>query len=160
MTLRQLSESILHGFNTILFPIILVILAFALKLVNDDLHLVQYVIAHVQPYMTKEYFPAIAFLTLAVIAFLTGSSWDLYVIAIPLIVGLSNALGANVWVAVSVVVCAGAFGSNTGFFSDSTILSASASNVPTMQHALTQLPYALTALAISTVIYLLIGFLA
>ena len=158
LSLRQLSEAILQGFNTILFPIILVILAFALKLVNDDLHLVQYVIAHVEPYMNREFFPAIAFLTLAIIAFLTGSSWDLYVIAIPLIVPLAHALNANVWVAISVVVCAGAFGSNTGFFSDSTILSASASNVPTMQHALTQLPYAVIALITSALIYVIIGF--
>ncbi len=158
LKLRQLSDAILHGFNTILFPIILVILAFALKLVNDDLHLVQYVIAHVEPYMSKEMFPAIAFITLATIAFLTGSSWDLYVIAIPLMVPLSQSLGTNVWVAVSVVVCAGAFGSNTGFFSDSTILSAASTNVPTMQHALTQLPYALIAMLTSTGIYILIGF--
>ncbi len=158
LTLRQLSESILHGFNTILFPIILVILAFALKLVNDDLHLVQYVIAHVEPYMSRELFPAIAFLTLATIAFLTGSSWDLYVIAIPLMVPLARVLDANVWVAISVVVCAGAFGSNTGFFSDSTILSASSTNCPTMQHALTQLPYALIALITSAAVYVLIGF--
>lgn len=160
LTLRQLSEAILHGFNTILFPIILVILAFALKLVNDDLHLVQYVISNVEPYMSREFFPAIAFITLASIAFLTGSSWDLYVIAIPLMVPLAKALESNVWVAISVVVCAGAFGSNTGFFSDSTILSASASNVPTMQHALTQLPYALIALMISSLIYVGIGFIA
>lgn len=160
LTLRQLSEAILHGFNTILFPIILVILAFTLKLVNDDLHLVQYVISHVQPIMNKELFPAVAFLTLALIAFLTSTSWDLYVIAIPLIVGLGNALGANVWVSVSVVACAGAYGSNVGFFSDSTILSASASNVPTMQHALTQLPYAIITLIVSTMAYLVIGFVA
>lgn len=158
LTLRQLSDAILSGFNTILFPIILVILAFALKLVNDDLHLVQYVIAHVEPFMSKEMFPAIAFLTLATIAFLTGSSWDLYVIAIPLMVPLANILGANVWVSISVVVCAGAFGSNTGFFSDSTILSASSAQVPTMQHALTQLPYALIALAVSVLVYVIIGF--
>lgn len=158
LTLRQLSAAILNGFNTILFPIILVILAFALKLVNDDLHLVQYVILHVEPYMRPELFPAIAFLTLATIAFLTGSSWDLYVIAIPLMVPLARALGADVWVAVSVVVCAGAFGSNTGFFSDSTILSASSTNVPTMQHALTQLPYAGIALAVSVLLYIGIGY--
>lgn len=158
LTLRQLSESILKGFNTILFPIILVILAFALKLVNDDLHLVQYVIAHVEPYMSKEMFPAIAFFTLATIAFLTGSSWDLYVIAIPLMIPLSQSLGANVWVAVSVVVGAGAFGSNAGFFSDSTILSASSTNVPTMQHALTQLPYMVISMLITTLLYVFVGF--
>jgi Na+/H+ antiporter NhaC len=160
MTLRQLSDSILRGFTTILFPIVLVILAFALKLVNDDLHLVPYVITHVQPYMSRETFPAIAFFTLAVIAFLTGSSWDLYVIAIPLIIPLAQNLGANVWVAVSVVTCAGAFGSNTGFFSDSTILSASSTECPTMVHALTQLPYALIALGGSVVVYLVVGMFA
>ncbi len=158
LTMRQLSDALLQGFNTVLFPIILVILAFALKLVNDDLHLVQYVIAHARPYMSREMFPAIAFLTLAIIAFLTGSSWDLYVIAIPLMVPLAHALDANVWVAVSVVACAGAFGSNAGFFSDSTILSAASANVPTMQHALTQLPYVTIALLVSTVIYIGIGF--
>lgn len=158
LSLRQLSDSILKGFTTILFPIILVILAFALKLVNDDLQLVQYVISHVQPLMSKEMFPAIAFATLAIIAFMTGSSWDLYVIAIPIMIPLSQALGANVWVAISVVACAGAFGSNAGFFSDSTILSASASQVPTMQHALTQLPYSLIALTIATLLYGIIGF--
>jgi Na+/H+ antiporter NhaC len=157
MTLRHLSDSILKGFNTILFPIILVILAFALKLVNDDLNLVPYVIAHVEPYMNKALFPAIAFLTLATIAFLSGASWDLYVIAIPLIIPLAQSLGANVWVAISVVTCAGAFGSNTGFFSDSTILSASSTECPTMVHALTQLPYSLIAMGGSVIVYLIIG---
>jgi Na+/H+ antiporter NhaC len=157
MTIHQLTDSVLRGFNTILFPIILVIMAFVLKLVNDDLNLVPYVISHVQPYMSKETFPAIAFLTLAAIAFLTGSSWDLYVIAIPLIIPLAQNLGANVWVAVSVVTCAGAFGSNAAFFSDSTILSASSTECPTMVHALTQLPYSLIALGGSVVAYLVIG---
>ncbi|MBX7127379.1 MAG: hypothetical protein K1X47_16915 [Cyclobacteriaceae bacterium] len=159
LSLRQLSEALLKGFNTILFPIILVILAFALKLVNDDLHLVQYVIHHMEPLMSRELFPAIAFLTLAVIAFLTGSSWDLYVIAIPIIIPLAQSLGANVWMAVSVVVCAGAFGSNACFYSDSTILSAASTNCPTMTHAITQLNYAALALAISTALFAVMGFL-
>lgn len=157
LSLRQLTDSILKGFNTILFPIVLVILAFALKLVNDDLNLVPYVIAHVQPYMSRELFPAIAFLTLACIAFLTGSSWDLYVIAMPLMIPLAASLQVNTWLAVSVVTCAGAFGSNTGFFSDSTILCASSTECPTMVHALTQLPYALIAMGVSTIGYAIVG---
>ncbi|MBS1557691.1 MAG: sodium:proton antiporter [Bacteroidetes bacterium] len=157
LSLRQLSDAILKGFNTILFPIILVILAFAMKLVNDDLHLVPYVISHVKPYMSRELFPAIAFFTLAVIAFLTSTSWDLYVIAIPLIVPLAQSLQVNVWLSVSVVVGAGAFGSGSGFFSDSTILCASSTECPPMVHALTQLPYVLITLVLSTVGYILVG---
>lgn len=157
LSLRQLSDAILKGFNTILFPIILVILAFAMKLVNDDLHLVPYVISHVKPYMSRELFPAIAFFTLAVIAFLTSTSWDLYVIAIPLIVPLAQSLQVNVWLSVSVVVGAGAFGSGSGFFSDSTILCASSTECPPMVHALTQLPYVLITLALSTVGYIIVG---
>lgn len=159
LTLRQLSDALISGFNTILFPLILVILAFALKLVNDDLHLVEYVINGVKPIMSRELFPAVAFLTLAIVAFLTGSSWDLYVIAIPIIVPLAQALDANVWMAVSVVVSAGAFGSNAGFYSDSTILSAASSNCPTMTHALTQFPYTIIALGLSTLAYAVMGFI-
>jgi tetracycline resistance efflux pump len=159
LSLRQLSDSIIGGFNTILFPIILVILAFALKLVNDDLHLVQYVIDGVKPIMSRELFPAIAFLTLAIIAFLTGSSWDLYVIAIPIIIPLAQSLDANVYMAVSVVVSAGAFGSNAGFFSDSTILSAASTNCPTMTHAITQMPYTMMAAGGATLVYGILGFI-
>ena len=158
LSLRQLSDAILSGFNTILFPIILVMLAFALKLVNDDLHLVPYVIDGVSPIMSRELFPAVAFFTLAVIAFLTGSSWDLYVIALPIIIPLATALGADVWLAASVVIGAGAFGSNAGFYSDSTILSAASTQVPPMTHGITQLPYTIMALAGTTVVYLVLGF--
>jgi len=159
LSLRQISGAILGGFNTILFPIILVILAFALKLVNDDLQLVQYVINGVSPLMSKEMFPAVAFITLATIAFLTGSSWDLYVIAIPIIIPLAQSLDANVWMAVSVVVGAGAFGSNAAFYSDSTILTAASTNIPTMTHGITQLPYAATVLALTTLAYVVMGHL-
>jgi len=159
LSLRQLSDAILGGFNTILFPIILVILAFALKLVNDDLHFVQYVINGVSPLMSKEFFPAIAFLTLAIIAFLTGSSWDLYVIAIPLIIPMAQSLDANIWMAISVVVGAGAFGSNAAFYSDSTILTAASTNIPTMTHGITQLPYTATVLGLTTVAYVILGHL-
>ncbi|MBM3178187.1 MAG: sodium:proton antiporter [Bacteroidetes bacterium] len=159
MSLKQLSSALLSGFNTILFPIILVILALALKLVNDDLHLVQYVIGHVSPYMTKELLPAVAFFTLALIAFMTGSSWDLYIIAIPIVIPLAQSMDANLWMAVSTVVCAGAFGSQAGFFSDSTILSATSANCPTMTHAITQFPYMVITLFATTVVYLVMGFL-
>jgi Na+/H+ antiporter NhaC len=157
LSLRQLSDAVLKGFTTILFPIILVILAFAMKLVNDDLQLVSYVVSHVQPYMSRELFPAIAFLTLATIAFLTSTSWDLYIIAIPLMVPLAQSLHVDVFLAVAVVTCAGAFGSGTGFFSDSTILCASSTECPPMVHALTQLPYALMVLIFSTLGFAVVG---
>lgn len=159
LSLRQLSGAILGGFNTILFPIILVVLAFTLKLVNDDLHLVEYVIGVVSPLMSREWFPAIAFFTLAVIAFLTGSSWDLYVIALPIMIPLAQSLDANIWMAVSVVVGAGAFGSNAAFYSDSTILTASATNIPTMTHGITQLPYTAIVMGLTTIGYAILGHL-
>jgi len=65
----------------------------------------------------------------------------------------------DVWLSVSVVVCAGAFGSNASFYSDSTILSAASTNTPTMTHAITQLNYAVLALVVSTIIYGVMGYL-
>jgi Na+/H+ antiporter NhaC len=72
-------------------------------------------------------------------------------------VPLAQSLHVDVFLAVAVVTCAGAFGSGTGFFSDSTILCASSTECPPMVHALTQLPYALMVLIFSTLGFAVVG---
>ena len=49
-------------------------------------------------------------------------------------------------------------GSHPCFYGDATILSASATGCNNMVHVLTQLPYALIAGIISTLLYLVLGF--
>jgi Na+/H+ antiporter NhaC len=80
-------------------------------------------------------------------------------VAIPLVVPVAQALGCNVWVALGAVISAGSFGAHACFYSDATLLASAGAGCDNVQHALTQLPYALISAAVSALVFLAIGFM-
>ena len=99
--------------------------------------------------MTPAVLPLVVFLTMALISFATGSSWGVFAIAIPIIMPLAEAVGVSAPLAVGALMSASAFGSHACLYSDATILAAQGSGCDVMDHALTQIPYALIAAIIS-----------
>jgi len=59
---------------------------------------------------------------------------------------------------IGALLSASSFGSHACFYGDATVLSAQSSGVSVMEHALTQLPYALIAAAVASVAYVGYGF--
>jgi Na+/H+ antiporter NhaC len=59
---------------------------------------------------------------------------------------------------IGATLSASTFGSHACFYSDATVLTAQATGCTPLQHALTQLPYALLAAAATVLGYLWIGF--
>lgn len=157
MSFEEAMKSVFDGMKLMLYALAIVVMSFVLKNVNDQLGLTQYIIEQVSPWMNKSLLPAIAFLSLSLVTFATGSFWGVYAISLPIIVPLAQSLDVNIWLAIGSVVSAGAFGSHACFYGDATILSASATGCNNMAHVLTQLPYALISGAISTIIFLLLG---
>lgn len=153
----QMFDFAMEGLKGMVPAIAIIVASFMLKEVNDILGLTDFVIETVSPYLTAILLPPVAFLALSLIAFATGSFWGMYAIALPIILPLGMALGIDVPILVGVVVSAGAFGSHACFYGDSTVLSASSSDVATMDHALTQLPYVLIAAGVSALAYLALG---
>ncbi len=154
----ELINQAFRGFKEMVYTLAIIVMSFVLKDVNDQLGLTEYVIEVVSPVLSQHWLPAVAFLSLSLITFATGSFWGVYAITLPIIVPLAVAMDVNIWLAIGAVVSAGAFGSHTCFFGDSTVLSSSATGCNNMAHALTQLPYALIAAAISFGIYLILGY--
>lgn len=146
------------GFREMVYTLAIIVMSFVLKDVNDQLGLTEYVIEVVSPVLSQMWLPAVAFLALSLITFATGSFWGVYAITLPIIVPLAAAMDVNIWLAVGAVISAGAFGSHTCFFGDSTVLSSSATGCNNMAHAVTQLPYALIAAVISFAVYVLLGY--
>ncbi|OAB54934.1 sodium:proton antiporter [Phormidium willei BDU 130791] len=153
----QMFDLAMEGVKGMVPAIAIIVASFMLKEVNDILGLTDFVIETVSPLMTATLLPPVAFLTLALIAFATGSFWGMYAIALPIILPLGLALDMDAFLLVGVVVSAGAFGSHACFYGDSTVLSASSSDVTTMDHALTQLPYVLIAAGLSALAYFALG---
>ena len=142
-------DSILEGIKIMVPALVIVVVAFIFKEVNDRLGLAPYVIANVQPYMTATLLPSVVFVTMALVSFATGSSWGVFAIAIPIVLPLAEAVGLSAPLAIGALMSASAFGSHACFYSDSTVLASQGSGCGVMEHALSQFPYALTAALLS-----------
>ena len=158
LSVTELFDTILEGFKSMLLPLGTVVAGFMLKEVNDQLGLAPYVIGVVQPLMTAEFLPLVTFLTIALIAFASGSFWGIIVVAMPIVIPLAEAVNADLSLVIGALISASAFGSHTCFYGDSTVLSAHGSGCGAIDHALTQLPYALLAAGVASVAFVIAGY--
>ena len=158
MGMHDTFDTIIDGFKTMIEPLGVLVAAFILKDVNDVLGLAEYVVTTMQPLLTPESLPAVVFASMALVSFMTGSNWGVFVIVLPIVTALTNNLGADITLVIGATLSASTFGSHACFYSDATVLTAQASGCTPMQHALTQIPYALIAAAISIAGFLMLAY--
>ena len=151
-------DTVIDGFKSMLEPLGVLVAAFILKDVNDALGLPGYVVQTMQPFLTPGLLPAIIFATMGLVSFMTGSNWGVFVIILPIVTALANNLGADMTLVIGATLSASTFGSHACFYSDATVLTAQASGCTSMQHALTQIPYALIAAAIALLGYIVLAY--
>jgi len=158
MNLQESFDTIIDGFKTMLEPLAVLVAAFILKEVNDDLGLATWVVDALRPLLGAESLPAAVFVIMGLVSFLTGSNWGVFVIVLPIVVALGQGLDADMTLLVGATLSASTFGSHACFYSDATVLTAQATGCTPLQHALTQLPYALVAAAVALAGYLYLGY--
>jgi tetracycline resistance efflux pump len=157
MTFSDIFDTLIEGFKTMILPLAIVVSSFMLIEVNNGLGLTSYVIETVKPLMSGAFLPAVAFLALSIITFSTGSFWGVYAVSFPIIIPLAQAMNTNLPLAIGAVISAGALGSHACFYGDATVLSAAGSGCSNMDHALTQIPYAIIAAVIAFVFFIVAG---
>lgn len=157
MSLHDLFDTFMEGFKTMIPPLAIVVVSFMLKEVNDGLGLTNYIIETVTPLMGPALLPAVAFVSLSLVTFATGSFWGVYAVALPIVVPLAQTIGVPMPLAIGAVISAGAFGSHACFYGDATVLSATGCGCSPMDHALTQLPYAILSATLATVFFVIAG---
>ena len=135
----------------------IIVAALTLKTAMDQIGLPQYIIDGVLPFMTPVLFPAIAFIVVAGLAFITGSNWGIPALTVPILMPLALAGDANIILTASAIVSGGVFGSHACFYSDCTVLTSLATKIEVMEHNLTQLPYALISAFLAVVLFLIFG---
>jgi len=160
MTAGELVDAWLEGNKSMMMPVVILIIAWALGSVNSDLGTAEYVVNLVKGWLPGSILPLGIFLSAAVISFATGTSWGTMAIVMPIAIGLAAEFYGTGGVSVMLLATIGAvlgavFGDHCSPVSDTTILSSMASACDHMDHVNTQLPYALTAATIAG----LVGFL-
>ncbi len=155
LSLDKTMHSAINGFKTMLPAIIILVLAWALALVIEEMHTADFITSLLSDSISPYLIPAFTFVLAAVVAFSTGSSWGTMAIIYPLMLPtawhLSQVNGVDFETSLSifnnVVACvlAGAvLGDHCSPISDTTILSSLASSCDHISHVKTQMPYALT----------------
>jgi Na+/H+ antiporter NhaC len=158
LDLQETFDTIIDGFKTMMEPLAVLVAAFILKEVNDDLGLATYVVRGLEPLLTAQSLPAAIFIIMGLVSFLTGSNWGVFVIILPIVAALGQGMGADMTLLIGATLSASTFGSHACFYSDATVLTAQATGCTPLQHALTQLPYALIAAVIAALGYLWMGY--
>jgi Na+/H+ antiporter NhaC len=158
MGMHETFDTVIDGFKTMVEPLGVLVAAFILKDVNDVLGLAPYVVSVMEPILTPELLPAAIFVSMALVSFMTGSNWGVFVIVLPIVTALAVNLGADMPLVIGATLSASTFGSHACFYSDATVLTAQASGCTPFQHAVTQIPYALIAAAISVAGYLVLAY--
>ena len=151
MSWTETLDTVMDGIKLMVPALSIVVVAFMFKEVSDRLGMALYVIESVTPYMTPVSLPVMVFITMALISFASGSSWGVFAIAIPIVMPLAASVGVSAPLAIGALISASAFGSHACFYSDATVLAAQGSGCGVMEHALTQLPYALIAATLTAV---------
>ncbi len=155
LTVAQTVEAWYAGLKSMLFAMIILVLAWSLSGITEVLGTAQYLVLVLGDAIPAGLLPAIIFVLSAATAFATGSSWGTMGILMPLVLPLTwavlvvNGMGdaAHYHILYSTVSCvlAGAvWGDHCSPISDTTILSSMASGCDHIDHVRTQLPYALT----------------
>lgn len=157
LNMEQQFRALFDGFKVMLYPLSTVVAGFLLKEINDSLGMTQYLIDALTPYLSREMLPALTFVLLACIVFGTASSWGVFIIAIPIVVPIAVSVDANIPLVIGALLSASSFGSHACFFSDSSVLAAQGAGCSPMDHAFTQIPYALLGAVVSFFVFLLLG---
>lgn len=162
MSLQDTIETAISGFKTMIPAILILVLAWSLALVTEEMHTADFLAQLINGNISPWLIPAFTFILAGFVAFSTGSSWSTMALVYPLILpaawlvcseaGFENpeamAIFYNV---VSAVLAGSVLGDHCSPISDTTILSSLASGCNHIDHVKSQIPYALTVGGVSVV---------
>lgn len=163
MGLFSLGEGILawlDGASSLIPTIVVLVLAWTLAGVVDQLGTVYFVVDVIQAGVPKLLVPTLIFLACCVVSFAAGSYGCMFMVmpmAIPIVAAVSGiaeqpASDPFMLACVASVLSGSIFGDHCSPMTDCTILAALGAGCETMDHVKTQMPYALTV-AVTSVLF-------
>ena len=150
-----------EGFKAMVPAILILTFAWTLKAMTDSLGADVYVASVVESGAKGflNFLPAIIFVVGCLLAFATGTSWGTFGILIPIVVAVfENSNPQLMIISISACMAGAVCGDHCSPISDTTIMASAGAQCEHVNHVMTQLPYAVTAAAVSFVTYIVAGF--
>lgn len=153
LNMDQIVDAWTNGLKTIVFTIAFIVLAWAVAAVCKELGTAKYLVqALIAMSFPPGLLPFATFILACIIAFSTGTSWGTMALVLPLALPAAQSIDASMIATLGAVLTGATFGDHCSPISESVVLSSMAAAADHLDHVATQIPYALTAAAISGVV--------
>lgn len=159
MSLSKFCDACYKGLEDMLFIAGVLVTSLFYREAISLIGLPDYLIEVAGPYMSAAWLPAISFVLIGLVCFATGNIWSIPAICTPIILPLAASSGANIALTLGAIISAACFGAQACFYSDVTLLSASACRINNVDYAVAQLPYIAIVSGLSFVAYVVAGFM-
>ena len=158
---KDLMESLPEGFKAMVPAIMILACAWTLKAMTDSLGAKIFIAQLIENSASsfQAFLPAIIFVIAVGLSFATGTSWGTFGILIPIVLSVFGAGQPITIVAISACMAGAVCGDHCSPISDTTIMASAGAQCDHINHVSTQLPYALTVAGVSTVSYVIAGFI-
>ncbi|MCA9546842.1 MAG: hypothetical protein KC613_20695, partial [Myxococcales bacterium] len=149
LTVRDAGKAYLSGLSTLAEAAAVLILAWAIKSVCDELGTGMALVALIGDALPPVALPVTVFVLAGLVAFATGTSWGTMALVLPVAAPLAATLSGEplvVYACLGAVLDGAIWGDHCSPISDTTVLSSTASGCPHLAHVRTQFPYATLAM--------------
>ena len=159
ITFKQFADSFVDGFRAMVSSILILIFAWTLSGVTNQLGAKVFVAELVRGAAggLANFLPGIIFLIGCFLAFSTGTSWGTFGVLLPIVCAVFPS-GELMVISVAACLAGAVCGDHCSPISDTTIMASAGADCDHIAHVNTQLPYALTVAGVSFVGYILAGF--
>ena len=157
---KEIMECVPEGFKAMVPAIMILACAWTLKAMTDSLGAKIFISQLVEGSAGsfQAFLPAIVFVVAIGLSFATGTSWGTFGILIPIVLSIFSADNPLTIVSISACMAGAVCGDHCSPISDTTIMASAGAQCDHLNHVSTQLPYALTVAGVSTVCYIIAGF--
>lgn len=160
MTLSVWSKTAYKGALKLL-PIALILLfAFGIGEITTELKTGHFLASLVSENLSLSFLAAVIFIIASLISLSTGTSWGTFSIMIPIAIPMALSMDANIALCIGAAISGGVFGDHCSPISDTTIISAMATDCDLVEHTNTQLPYALIGWGVAFVLFVFFGLIS
>ncbi|MEM7205530.1 MAG: Na+/H+ antiporter NhaC family protein [Planctomycetota bacterium] len=160
LTLGQVAHSAVRSLTSLIFALVILVLAWCMGHICADLGTAQMLTAAFQRAFEPWLLPILMFLLAALVSFSTGTSYGTMAILLPNVVVLAHSMGETdptlsgsglMILTIGAVLEGSIFGDHCSPISDTTVLSSVASGSDHLHHVQTQAPYAVLVMVVAMV---------
>ena len=155
--LRQMTEDIISGGNELMNILAILVVAWALGAVSQELKLGDFIQQQVGNTLPGWSIPVSLFLIASAVTYFIGEGWAAASLIMPFAISLAVSAGAGIPLCVAAVITGGTFGDVTSPVAGMTNMASNAAGADHMKYLRYASPYNFAALVVAAVLFLVFG---